>query len=73
MACVNPDGTLTESALKILDSLKNPKSPEAIADITGLPLFRIRSALRDLIAAGFVSQDNDIYNLTTEGQKLLQK
>ncbi len=73
MACVNPDGTLTESAIKILESLSVPKSPEEIANFTDVPLFKIRSALRDLINAGFVNQVNDKYKLTDEGLKILKK
>ena len=51
MACVNADGTLTASGQAILTAVQHPGSPEAVAAATGLPLFRVRSALRELEAA----------------------
>ena len=53
-------------------ALKNGAlTPEAVADITGHPLFGVRSGLRELANAGFVKQVDDNYQLTPEGSKLV--
>ena len=71
MACVNPDGTLSESAKTILSSVKEAKTAEEISRLLDMPLFKIRSALRDLISARFVQEDNGKYQITEEGIKVL--
>jgi len=73
MACVSTDGTLTESGLKMFRVLNSgPVSPEEIAQRTGLPLFRVRGGLRDLIPAGFAILKGDKYQLTEKGTALLK-
>lgn len=67
MACVNPDGTVTPSAISILTALRSADTAEAIAPLAGLPLFRVRSALRELVAAGLVAVDNGRHRLTDSG------
>ena len=53
-------------------ALKNGAStPKAVAEITGHPLFSVRSGLRELVNAGFVKQVDGNYQLTTEGSKLV--
>ena len=72
MACINPDGKPTESGAKMLRALKSgARSPEEIAKNAGLPLFRVRSGLRELTQAGLVNQKNDKYELTEKGAKLI--
>jgi len=46
-------------------------SPEEIAKGSGLPLFRVRSGLRELIQAGLAKQRDDRYELSEEGAKLI--
>ena len=68
MACVNTDGTLTQSARSVLGAAREPALPEEIATLTGLPLYRIRSSLRELRDAGLVEAQLDgRYRLTTAG------
>ncbi|MBM3156140.1 MAG: hypothetical protein FJ004_02515 [Chloroflexi bacterium] len=74
MACVNPDGKPTESGAKMLRSLKSGgKLPENVAEDTGLPLFRVRSGLRELAGNGFVLQKGDKYEISPKGIELLGK
>jgi DNA-binding IclR family transcriptional regulator len=40
----------------MLAALERPATEEEVAGVTGLPLFRVRSGLRELVAAGLVSQ-----------------
>jgi hypothetical protein len=52
MPCLAPDGSLTDSGTRILAALREAATPEQVADATGEPLYRVRSALRELTAAG---------------------
>ena len=61
MACVNADGTLSPSGRAMLDAVKAPASPDQVAAITGLPLFRVRSGLRELVSAGLVKEEASRY------------
>ncbi len=69
MACVNPDGTVSASARAILAELDRVSTPERIAAEVGLPLFRVRSSLRELAAAGLVEATEGGHVLTAEGRK----
>jgi len=72
MACISPDGKPTESGTKILRALKSGLgSAEEVAKDAGLPLFRVRSGLRELTQAGLANQKDDKYELSPEGVELL--
>ncbi len=72
MACISPDGKPTESGTKMLSALKSwLGSAEEIAKSTGLPLFRVRSGLRELTQAGLANQKGDTYELSSRGVELL--
>lgn len=72
MACISPDGKPTESGKKMLLALqKGMRSPEDIAKATGLPLFRVRSGLRELTQAALTEQKGENYQLTSRGAALL--
>ena len=69
MACISPDGKPTESGAKMLHALKSELgSPEEIAKDAGLPLFRVRSGLRELAQAGLANQKNDRRNCVGRGR-----
>jgi len=73
MACISPDGKPTESGAKMLRALKSGLgSPEEIAKDTGLPLFRVRSGLRELTQAGLANQKNDKYEISDKGAELME-
>ncbi len=67
MGCVNPDGTMSESALKMLRYLAEPHSPEDAAAALEQPLFRIRASLREMSESGLISQSGDSYQSTEAG------
>jgi predicted transcriptional regulator len=72
MGCISPDGTPTESGKKMLLALKKGlRSPQDIAKETGLPLFRVRSGLRDIVGAGLAEQKDNGYQLSTKGIELV--
>ena len=73
MACISPDGKPTESGTKMLRALKSGLGfPEEIAKDAGLPLFRVRSGLRELTEAGLATQRDDKYEVTDKGTQLVE-
>ena len=72
MACISPDGKPTESGTRMLRALESGLgSPEEIAKEAGLPLFRVRSGLRELTQAGLANQKDDKYELSPKGVELV--
>jgi len=69
MACINPDGTLAPAAKTILKALETPATPAEVAQRTGLPLFRVRSSLRELTEAGLLESRDEVYYLTATGKE----
>jgi hypothetical protein len=47
------------------------EAPEEIAKKASLPLFRVRSGLRELTQAGLANQKDDKYELSPKGVELL--
>ncbi|MEA3485625.1 MAG: hypothetical protein U9R03_02835 [Candidatus Aerophobetes bacterium] len=72
MACINPDGTLTSSGKKILSALSSPATLEKVAKSTKLPLFRIRSSIREMLEAGLVKEEKNRYLATKLGQEKIR-
>ena len=67
MPCVNPDGTLTDSAKTLLKLLDKPVTPEEIATRLGHPLFWVRASLRELVGADLVRAEGGHYVVTERG------
>ena len=72
MACISPDGKPTGLGEKILEAAKDPRTPEEIASTLILPLFRVRSGLRDLTKAGYLKEEGEKYKITEKGFKSLE-
>jgi len=72
MACVNPDGTLSSSAKELLKVLNNPITAEEISQKLSRPMFKVRSSLREMLEAKFISSVEDKYVITEEGNKKIQ-
>jgi DNA-binding IclR family transcriptional regulator len=71
MKCPHCEEEVTESGTKMLRALKSGLStPEAVAQEAGLPLFRVRSGLRELVQAGIVEQNGDDYHIIDKGAGL---
>jgi len=68
MACISADGSLTPSAKALLAILETPLSAEQISAKLGKPLFLIRASLREMISAGLISQDDELYVIIEQGQ-----
>lgn len=73
--CVSADGKLTVSGKKLLTTLDaQPNSTaQEIAKKGEIPLFRVRSGLRELLAAEFVSETENRYSSTDSGKEALKR
>lgn len=73
MPCVTADGKPTPTAKLVLESLRaRALTPEELAEATHLPLFRIRSSLREIVQAGWVQENQERYQATQEGLKKIE-
>jgi len=74
MGCINPDGTLTETARKVLLSIKDTALNEkGIAQATGLPMFKVRASIRDMFGVGFLYEtDSKQFEISPVGVKVLE-
>ncbi|MCL5006159.1 MAG: hypothetical protein M1404_06460 [Acidobacteria bacterium] len=68
MPCKDSSGELTEMARKILAVMADGVPLNEVAEKTGLPLYRIRSAARELAEAGLAQQKNETYVATEAGR-----
>ena len=68
MPCVKPDGTLEPMAQAIVRALVTPRTIEEVCDHLRLPLYRVRSTMRELAEAGLVAESDGAYGLTDKGQ-----
>ena len=72
MSCISPDGKPTESGVRMLRALdEGLGSPEEIAAEVGLPLYRIRSGLREMNQAGLAGLQGEKYQLSPKGVEVL--
>ncbi len=71
MACVKQDGTITASVREVLNILGNCRTAEEISRRLGQPLYKIRSNLRELVAAGLVRVKEGEYLITEKGRESL--
>jgi predicted transcriptional regulator len=69
MACINPDGTLSAAAERIMACMQQPTTLEDAAQKTGLPLYRIRSSVREIVEAGLVLEEDGQYALSEAGKE----
>lgn len=72
MACIDANGNITRSAELILLAMMKPATVEFIVKECGLPLFRVRGALRELRKAGLLTRLEDLYQVTDQGIEKLE-
>ncbi len=72
MACVTNPKDLTPTARKILKTIKDQAlTVDEIVEKTTLPLFKVRSNLRNLTEIGFVNQDDQKYIIDSQAISLI--
>jgi predicted transcriptional regulator len=72
MGCIQPDGLLTRCGEAVLLATWKPAAPEEVAEECGVPMFRVRSAIREFFQAGLVERRGEFYVITAEGIKKLE-
>ncbi|HZT71748.1 MAG TPA: hypothetical protein VFC10_18615 [Terriglobia bacterium] len=73
MPCIESSGQMTEMAVQILAAMTEGAGLDQVAEKTNLPLYRVRSAARELAEAGLVESSNEIFVLTADGRAALAK
>lgn len=72
MACLNPDGTLTQIARAVLTGVETgPLGEEPLAKTAGIPVWRLRASLREIGAAGLITAAGEGHMLTDKGREVL--
>lgn len=71
MACINPDGSLTRPGRALVNALQRPKDLAQAANDSEIPLYRVRSVIRELLDAGLVKVEGDLYEVTKSGLEKL--
>lgn len=73
MACVNEKGQLTESAKKLLNTIgTNSLTTKEISKNSDIPLFKVRSSLREMKSIDYVIEENERYNLSSKAIDVLE-
>ena len=73
MACISASGEITDSARRILAAMLEASPLPQVAAQTGLPLYRIRSAMRELAQAGLVVGLEDGWKTTETGRNAMER
>jgi len=69
MPCVNPDGSITDSAKALLKVIETPLTAEEISKKAGQPLFKIRSSLREMVGAELIKEEGNKYVISESGKE----
>jgi hypothetical protein len=67
MVCLPSDDILGSTGVSVLLTLTTPTTLEDVAQITGLPLFRVRGTVRRLMEAGLTHQVEQMFEITPKG------
>ena len=65
------DGTISAAGKALLEAARAPMEADALARQLNLPLFRVRSALRELAAAKFVDVEDAKYVVMALGARAI--
>jgi predicted transcriptional regulator len=69
MPCVKPDGSLEPLARAILRALARPRCADEIVDELRVPLYRVRSTLREIVEAGLAVEAEGQFCRTPAGEE----
>ncbi len=73
MPCIDSSGQMTEMARTMLAALSDGATLSELAQKTGLALYRVRSAVRELVEAGLVEAKDETHVLTEAGRAALAR
>ncbi|RPI06869.1 MAG: hypothetical protein EHM71_11450 [Zetaproteobacteria bacterium] len=60
-------------AAAILRALRTPRTMEGVCEYLRVPIYRVRSTVRELFEAGLVVEDDGVYGLTDGGRGRLEQ
>jgi predicted transcriptional regulator len=72
LACIDANGKLTRSGELILLAMMEPADVETAARESGLPLFKVRSAVRELSKADLLAEVEGGFKVTSKGIEKLE-
>lgn len=73
-ACVNEKGQLSPAGKKLLGSLAvESLTTQDISKNSGLPIFKVRSNLREMLNAELIIEENNQYKISEKGKQILKK
>jgi predicted transcriptional regulator len=72
VACIQSDGSLTRCGELLLLAMWEPATPEEVVKDCGVPLFRVRSAIREFVGAGLIKKKGNAYALTPKGVQRME-
>ncbi len=72
MACIDANGKLTRSGELILLAMMEPTDVETAAQESGLPLFKVRGAVRELSKAELLTEVEGGFKVTSKGIEKLE-
>lgn len=72
MSCINPDGSLTGTAERVLSAIEGPSKDTEIAARMSFPVYLVRSSLRELVHLGLIDHQDGQYERTALGQEALE-
>ncbi|HEX6594754.1 MAG TPA: hypothetical protein VF095_09205 [Bacillota bacterium] len=65
---------MSKSAQNLLRTIKNESlSPEEVSERAKIPLFKVRSSLRDMQSMGFVIEENGHFQMNPDAKKIVEK
>ena len=72
MACIDDNGNITRSAELILLAMMEPNTIEYAVKESGLPVFKVRSGVRELTRAGLLKLVGEDFQITSKGIEKLE-
>lgn len=72
MGCIKPDGSVSWTGELILLAMWEPATCEEVSKLEKLPLFLVRSAVREFTNAGLLEKRGESYLITPEGIRRLE-
>jgi predicted methyltransferase len=72
LACIDANGKLTRSGELILLAMMEPADVETAAQESGLPLFKVRSAVRELSKADLLAEVEGGFKVSSKGIEKLE-
>lgn len=73
MPCIDSSGELTATAGKILAAMSTAVPLSEVAQKTGLALYQVRSAARELVELGLAEEKDGMYVAAEAGRAALAK